>query len=68
MGDVFSRLKLAWIMPALVVALLANWSSLGGISQIATVRKLIPICILWCPWQERNERTFEDKEGSMEEL
>lgn len=35
---------------------------------MTAVRKMVPICILWCLWQERNNQTFKDKERSFEKL
>ncbi|KAF5480212.1 hypothetical protein F2P56_000977 [Juglans regia] len=67
-NEVFSRLEVAWVIPATVAALLTSWTNLRGIQQIKAVWKMVPICILWCLWQERNERTFEDKERTIEEL
>lgn len=32
------------------------------------VWKMIPLCIMWCIWSERNECCFEDKEHTMAEL
>jgi hypothetical protein len=29
---------------------------------------MVPICILWCVWKERNTRCFEDLENSMENI
>jgi len=29
---------------------------------------MVPICILWCVWKERNIRCFEDLENSMEDI
>lgn len=55
-------------MLATVVELLASRTNLGGIPQIKVVWKMVPICILWCVWQECNDRTFEDKEHPLEEL
>lgn len=55
-------------MHALVAGLLASWTSIGGSPQIATVWKLITICVLWYLWQEQNEWTFVDNERSMEEF
>ncbi|KAG2674363.1 hypothetical protein I3760_13G130500 [Carya illinoinensis] len=66
--EVFSRVELAWVMSATVVDLLACWLNLGGIPQISAVWKMIPICLFWCIWKEQNDRTFEDKEHSMEEI
>ncbi|KAF5446588.1 hypothetical protein F2P56_032204, partial [Juglans regia] len=66
--EVFSRIELSFVMPATVVDLLASWTLPRGAQQIKEVWKMIPICIMWCIWQERNDRTFENKERSLEEL
>jgi hypothetical protein len=29
---------------------------------------MVPICFFWCLWRERNNRSFEDLEGSLEDL
>lgn len=41
---------------------------LGGILLISAMWKMIPICILWCIWQERNDRMLTDKERSLEDI
>ena len=28
----------------------------------AIVWKIVPLCLLWCLWQEKNDRSFEDSE------
>lgn len=30
--------------------------------------KMVPCCFLWCLWREHNDRQFEDKERTIEEL
>ncbi|KAG2707779.1 hypothetical protein I3760_05G162800 [Carya illinoinensis] len=67
-NDVFARLALVWMMPKTVEAALASWPSIRGRQSIKAMWKMIPICILWSLWRERNDRTFEDKERSIEEL
>jgi hypothetical protein len=32
------------------------------------VWKMVPCCLLQCVWRERNDRQFEDKERTIEEL
>jgi hypothetical protein len=32
------------------------------------VWKMVPICIFWMIWRERNNRCFEDLESAMEEI
>ncbi|KAG7950797.1 hypothetical protein I3843_13G134700 [Carya illinoinensis] len=61
---VFRRSGLTWVMPKLVVGLLACWTRLHTCSQVAAVWKMIPLCI----WLERNERCFNNRECGVEEL
>jgi hypothetical protein len=39
-----------------------------GDSQSAIVWKIVPLCIMWCLWRERNDRSFENLERTLEEL
>jgi hypothetical protein len=34
----------------------------------AAVWKIIPICLFWCLWREKNNRSFEDLESALEEI
>jgi hypothetical protein len=63
----FSRFGLAWVMPRRVVDLLHCWWSVGR-PRSAVVWKMVPLCIMWCLWVERNGRFFEDSERSSEDL
>jgi hypothetical protein len=56
----FSRFGLYWVMLSTVKYLFASWWT-GGRSRSAVVRKMVPLCIMWCIWRERNDRCFEDK-------
>jgi len=64
---IFSRFSLSWVIPRRVVDLFACWW-MGGHSRSAVVRKIFPCCLLWCLWMEHNDRQFEDKERTIEEL
>jgi hypothetical protein len=64
-NHVFSRFGMSWVMPRRVVDLFSCWWKAGR-SRSAAVLKMVPICILWCVWKERNTRCFEDLENSME--
>jgi hypothetical protein len=63
----FSRFGLYWVMPGSVRELFACWWS-SGRSRSAVVWKMVPLCLMWCIWMERNARCFEDKSRSFEEL
>jgi hypothetical protein len=34
----------------------------------AAIRKMVPTCILWCVWKERNNRCFENLERSLDDI
>jgi hypothetical protein len=40
----------------------------GGRPRNAVIWKMVPLCIMWCLWSERNGRFFEDSERSLEDL
>jgi hypothetical protein len=63
----FARFGLCWVMPRSVKELFASWWS-GGRSRSAVVWKMVPHCIMWCIWSERNNKCFEDSSRSQEEL
>jgi hypothetical protein len=49
------------------VDLLHCWWSVGR-PRSAVVWKMVPLCIMWCLWVEKNEGFFEDSERSSEDL
>jgi hypothetical protein len=51
----FARFGLCWVMPRTVKELLASWWTAGS-TRSAIVWKMVPHCILWCIWRERNNR------------
>jgi hypothetical protein len=63
----FSRFSLSWAMSLRVVDLFACWRT-GSRSRSAAMWKMIPSCLMWCLWRERNDSNFEDKEMTFEEL
>ena len=65
--NMFSRLGLSWVMPSSVLDLCVCWCS-SGRTRSAVVWKMVPICIFWSIWRERNNRYFEDLESSMEAI
>jgi hypothetical protein len=64
---IFSRFGLSWVTPNSVKDLFACWWP-GGNSQSAVFWKMVPLCIMWCLWRERNDRSFENLERTLEEL
>ena len=51
-----------WVMPHTVLGLL--WRCQGSFSRHRKgyIWSIIPHCLLWCLWRERNSRCFEDIE------
>ena len=64
----FTLIGLQWVMSCHVVDLLACWS--GRLCRVRsdTLWGLIPHCLMWVIWRERNARSFEDLEHSTQEL
>ena len=65
-----------WCSPCLVsigqcqrlVELLACWQGNFGHHCNVVIWMAIPHCLMWCIWQERNNRCFEDFEMSIADL
>ena len=57
-----------WVMPRDVVDLLCCWKGIRGNSEAGKIWKMVPHCLMWCLWQERNDRTFNAKERTIPAL
>lgn len=55
----FNRLMLSWVMPSRMTDLFAYWWT-GGRFHSVVMWKIVPSCLLWYLWKERNDRNFED--------
>ena len=56
-----------WVMPRSVESLVYCWSfGLGNFSL--DIWNMIPGCLMWIVWTERNRRSFEDTEKSLVQL
>ena len=66
-GAVFHSVGIDWVLPNQVSDLLFGWWNWFG-KKSSGVWNLIPSCLMWTIWQERNSRTFEDKEIAMDKL
>ena len=47
------------VMPAQVVNLLTSWMGAFRTSCQAVGWGVVPLCIMWVIWRERNQRVFE---------
>jgi hypothetical protein len=51
-----------WVMPRTVKDLITCCPGALGRRRHAEIWRIIPHCLMWCLWRERNLRTFEGKE------
>jgi hypothetical protein len=59
---VFKFVGIDWVLPSNVPALLIGWWNWFG-KRSSSVWNLIPSCLMWTIWRERNNRTFENLES-----
>uniref|UniRef100_A0A2N9G3X9 Reverse transcriptase zinc-binding domain-containing protein n=1 Tax=Fagus sylvatica TaxID=28930 RepID=A0A2N9G3X9_FAGSY len=56
-----------WVMPRSVMGLLLCWPRLSKRAN-GIIRGMIPHCIMWSLWRERNSRSFEGREKPLLDL
>jgi exonuclease III len=64
----FTLFGIEWVMPQKVLDLFACWNHVGGRDLAKAIWRMVPLCVIWCIWRERNARLFEDKECSVDEV
>ena len=65
---VFGLFGVSWVMPQSVVGLLDCWQGRFGCHRNGYIWLMVPHCLLWCLWREKNSRCFEDKERPISNL
>ena len=58
-SEVFLIFGIQWVMPKTVASLLFGWWNWPG-KHSPNFWNMIPACLMWLIWWERNNRTFED--------
>ena len=56
---VFTAFGIHWVTPKRVVDLLLSWRNWFG-KHHSSIWNLVPSCLMWSVWRERNARTFEN--------
>ena len=59
--EVLRLFGVQWVMLKTVVSLLSAWWNWLG-SRTSNVWNMVPVCLMWLIWKERNARTFEETE------
>ena len=65
---IFSMFNIFWVMPCGVMDLLSCWGHSCCNVRIRKIWDMIPSCLFWCLWRERNSRSFEGKENNLMEI
>ncbi|KAG7994507.1 hypothetical protein I3843_01G060500 [Carya illinoinensis] len=53
---ILCRTGLSWVTPKRVVEVLVCWNRNHNSSQLDAAWRMIPLCLLWCVWTERNDK------------
>ena len=64
---IFRLFGVDWVMSGSVLDHVAGWRNWFG-KHYSEVWNLVPACVMWSLWRERNNRTFEDVELSTTKL
>jgi hypothetical protein len=64
---VFQFVGIVWVLPLHVSELLFGWWNWFG-KRSSGVWNLIPSCLMWTIWRERNKRTFENTETPLAKI
>ena len=65
---VFTLFAVSWVMPKDVVELTASWPGKFRKHRNGVIWNLVPHCLMWGIWRERNAQIFEGTERAIHEL
>ena len=65
---VFGLFGLDWVMPCKVIQLWVAWQIRSADLRNMAIWRMVPHCVIWCLWRERNARLFEVCESSMVDI
>ena len=66
-SEVFLMFGVQWVMPSTIVSLLFTWRNWLG-NYTSNVWNMVPMCLMWLVWKERNAQTFKDTERPIDLL
>lgn len=59
---------IVWVMPKDTIGLICSWNSIRGRTCHKEWWKIVPACIWWTVWKERNARCFEGESSSTQKI
>ena len=65
---VLTLFGISWVIPKDVVELLASWPGKFRKRRDGVIWNMIPHCLMWGIWRERNAQIFEGAERVIHEL
>jgi hypothetical protein len=65
---IFNIFVIQWVMPGGVLDLLSCWGDSCHSVRIQKLWDMVPLCMFWCLWWERNARSFEGTERNLMEV
>jgi len=64
----FCLLRVHWVIPKTTRGMLNSWKGIGRRESEEDWWEMIPACIWWTLWKERNARGFEDKFNNTQKI
>lgn len=55
-------------MPGRILDILASWNKEGALPRDKERWRIVPACIWWTVWEERNQRCFEEKFNNIQKI
>ena len=65
--EAFAVFGIQWVMLSSFNSFFFMWKNWFG-KHRSTIWNMVPACLMWLVWQERNTRTFEDRERTLDHL